>query len=540
MENLDWQRLARQRSGRATLGDRVGANAATLAARAQRAASGTPEAIAFVDAERSYSFAEIYEDARNLAVSLWTLGLRPGDVVSFQLPNWVEAAVVNLASCLCGLVCNPVVPIYREAELGMILADCRSRMLFVPAQWRGVDYIGMAQRVAAQVPSLNYVVAVRGEGPHNYGDLVARGKHLEVDWPDVDPESVKLIMYTSGTTGPAKGVLHSHLSLPVAVDSAVRHWQLQRGDRLLMPSPVTHATGYCIGLELPFAMGTATVLMERWNAADAIRLIEQHGIAATVGATPFLQELLEAAGGRARLPLKVFVCGGAAVPSDLIVRAGAHLRGFACRGYGSTEAPFITFGRDARDSEAIGARTDGRINGYDVRIVDAQDRDLEDGQEGEILVRGEGLFLGYAKPLNTLEAFTQDGYFRTGDLGFRADDGTLTITGRKKDLIIRGGENISAKEIEDVLQRHPLIVEASVVSAPDARMGESIAAYVRTRDGAAVSLEDLSAHVMHAGLARQKCPQHLRVVGELPRTASGKIRKDLLRGMIRAELSPGA
>ncbi|MGQ0699580.1 MAG: AMP-binding protein [Panacagrimonas sp.] len=534
MDNLDWERLANQRVDR-VVGDTP---AVTVAELAQLAARETPDRIAFFDGAQTLSFGEAWRQARQLAASLWDLGLRPGDVVSFQLPNWPEAAVVNIACCLCGLVCNPVVPIYRDAELSMILGDCRSRAFFVPGDWRGVDYSAMAQRVAAQVPSLKFVLNVRSPGQYEYGSLIESGSKLSFTLPDVDADSVKLVMYTSGTTGPAKGVLHSHRSLPIAIDSAVQHWGWKRGDALLMPSPVTHITGYCVGLEMPFSIGTTTVLMERWNAQEAARLIEEHGIAGTVGATPFLQELCEAieASGRGPLPIRVFACGGAAVPADLVLRAGKRFEGHACRVYGSTEAPLVTFGRRSEDSEDIGARTDGRINHYQVRIVDGQDREVAVGADGEILVKGEGMFLGYANPANTREAFTEDGYFRTGDIGFRADDDTLTITGRKKDLIIRGGENISAKEIEDVLHQHPLIVEASVVSAPHARMGESIAAYLRTRDGAQVSVEDLAVHVLRAGLARQKCPEHVRVVDELPRTPSGKIRKDVLRRMIRDEI----
>ncbi|WP_022975142.1 AMP-binding protein [Nevskia ramosa] len=543
MDNLDWERLGHQR---VPIAAGLRAAATTLAELAHTAARETPDAIAFIDGLRTLSFAAIFDEAQSLAASLWKLGLRSGDVLSFQLPNWSETAVINLAACLGGYVCNPIVPIYRDAELTAILADCRSRAFFVPGVWRGIDYGAMAQRLAAKLPSLALVISVRSDGRYRYDELIAAGAKQRVELPQVSPDAVKLIMYTSGTTGPAKGVLHSHCSLPVAVISAVRQWGLRRGDALLMPSPVTHATGYTVGLELPFTLGLTTVLMERWNAEEAIDLIEQHHIAAAVGATPFLQELLEAMDapsrttGRGILPLKVFVCGGAAVPSELIVRAGKRFAGYACRGYGSTESPFITFGRKPGDSEAIGARTDGRLNCYDVRIVDSQDHEVVPGTEGEILVRGEGLFLGYSNPAATLEAFTGDGYFRTGDIGFRAVDDTLTITGRKKDLIIRGGENISAKEIEDVLHQHPLIAEAAVVSAPSARLGESIAAYLRTRDGAQLSAEELATHVLSAGLARQKCPEHVRVLDELPRTAAGKIRKDVLRGMIRAELAASA
>ncbi|MGQ0530176.1 MAG: AMP-binding protein [Panacagrimonas sp.] len=242
-------------------------------------------------------------------------------------------------------------------------------------------------------------------------------------------------------------MLRSHRSLPLAIDSAVRYLGWGRGDALLMPSPVTPITGYCIGLEMPFSTGTTTVLLERWSAQDALGLIEQHRVVGTVGATPFLQELCEAVESRggAALPIRVFACGGAAVPAALIARASRCFVGYACRVYGSTESPLITYGRRQQDVEVIGALTGGRINDYEVRIVDSDDRELALGAEGEILARGKGLLLGYANPDNTREAFTSDGFFRTGDIGIRAADDTLTITGRKKDLIIRGGENISVK-----------------------------------------------------------------------------------------------
>lgn len=533
-ESLDWKALAQQRGAYR----RTGALVPTLAELARDAAQTRPDEIAFYENDARHSFASLYAQGLRLAASLRALGLKPGEVLSFQLPNWTETAVINIAANLCGLVVNPVVPIYREGELIGILGDCRSRIFFIPGVWRGIDFPDMARKVAAAVPSLRHVVTVRAESALSYEQLLARGSPDAGDLPAVGADEVKLVMYTSGTTGPAKGVLHSHASLPYAIETAMRRWGFTRGDRLLMPSPVTHITGYCIGLELPFSLQTATVLMERWDAQDALRLIEQHQIAGTVGATPFLQQLCEAAeaSGGSTLPLKVFACGGAAVPGELIRRAGRVMRGYACRCYGSTEAPLITAGRGPEQPEALGADTDGCIADYAVRLVDAEDRDVADGVEGEILARGHGLFLGYANPAATRESFTADGYFRTGDLGVRRD-GTITITGRKKDLIIRGGENLSAKEIEDALLLHPAVIEASVVSGPDARMGESVCAFLRTRDGAKPTVVELAAVVRNAGLAKQKCPEHVRVLEDFPRTPSGKIRKDQLRAMIRAELA---
>lgn len=277
--------------------------------------------------------------------------------------------------------------------------------------------------------------------------------------------------------------------------------------------------------------------MESWDAQTAIALIERHELVGTVAATPFLVELADAArhAGRALPSFRFFACGGAAVPNDLIPAARQAFA--ACqpfRVFGASEVPLVTFGwpHDAH----LAATTDGEIVDYDVRIVDAEEGPLPDGQEGEILARGPGMMLGYADEQQTRDALTADGFFRTGDLGIRTPEGAIVVTGRKKDLIIRGGENISAKEIEDVLHMHPSVAEASVVAMPHDRLGEGICAYIVVAD-TAPSPADLAAHVAASGLARQKIPERFEFVEDFPRTASGKIRKDLLREDIKAKLA---
>jgi acyl-CoA synthetase (AMP-forming)/AMP-acid ligase II len=271
--------------------------------------------------------------------------------------------------------------------------------------------------------------------------------------------------------------------------------------------------------------------MESWNAESAVDLIDRHGGTMTVAATPFLQELVDAARLKnSRLEsFRVFACGGAPVPPDLIRRANAAFAHHcAFRVYGSSEAPFVSLGYMGNDAE-LAATSDGRILDYEVRIVDADGRDAD---EGEILVRGPALFRGYSDPAQTLESFTPDGYFKTGDVGRRGIEGTLTITDRIKDIIIRGGENISTKEIEDALHRHDEIAEAAVVAAPHERLGEGIFAYIVVRSGTAPTPAALCAFLEQSGLARQKLPEGFAIVDSLPRTASGKIRKDLLRARL--------
>jgi acyl-CoA synthetase (AMP-forming)/AMP-acid ligase II len=536
MGQMDWSRLSRQMPPpvHASSPDEGG----TLVDRARRRARQSPHTCAIrADGDVRRSYAELLADAERLAAALWAFGLRPGDVISFQLPNWHEAAVINLATCMGGWVCNPVVPIYRDAEVAMMLADCRSRVWFVPGEWRRFDYAAMAERVAASLPDLRAIVRVRDPRTSglSYEGLLEHGAGLTPPAPPLDPDAVKLVMYTSGTTGRAKGVLHSHRSLPAAILRAAAHWGLGSGDRVLMPSPVTHVTGYCCGLEMPFDLGTQTVLTERWDAAEAVALTLELGVNATVGATPFLQELLaQAEIAASDLPsLHVFACGGAAVPPELVRRANAALAGRVFRVYGMTEAPLITYGISDGDDTELAATTDGCLNGYDVRIDDpVAGGEVPRGAEGEILVRGPGLFLGYADSGQTVESVTSDGYFRTGDLGVIGAADTVTITGRKKDLIIRGGENISAKEIEDVLHQHPEIREAAVVSMLHERLGETVCAFVIARGDARPALVDICATVLAAGLARQKCPEHLEWIDDFPRTPAGKVRKDVLRRMI--------
>jgi len=508
----------------------------TIAACAETLATADPDFVAYVEGEARMTRAELVAQAEALSSAMHARGLRAGDVISFQIPNWREAAVINLAAAMSGMVVNPIVPIYRDHEAKLMLGDCRARAFFVASSFRKYDFAAMARRIRADLPDLAHVFTVRGDGPDDYAALVTEGRDKAFARPKVDPLDVKLVLYTSGTTGRPKGVLHSHAALMHILRAGRDHWSVREGDTMIMPSPVTHISGYSNGLESPLACATRTVLMEVWNAKDAVGLIERFGANGTVAATPFLVELAAAAREAGnRLPsLKFFACGGAAVPNDLIPAANAAFENCqAFRVFGSSEVPIVTFGWP--DDERLAATTDGEVVDYEVRIVDDEDKPLPLGSEGEILARGPGMMLGYADEAQTREAITSDGFFRTGDLGILTAEGALTITGRKKDLIIRGGENISAKEIEDVLHLHPQVFEASVVAMPHERLGEGVCAYIISR-GEPAGAAALAEHVAQSGLAKQKIPEHFEFVADFPRTASGKVRKDMLRDEIRAKL----
>ncbi|OYZ97722.1 MAG: cyclohexanecarboxylate-CoA ligase [Novosphingobium sp. 17-62-8] len=504
----------------------------TLADLALERAAQAPDFVCFIDGEGQYTFAQVLAQAETLAAALHGRGLRAGDVIAFQVPNWREAAVINLAAVIGGMIVNPIVPIYRDAEMLMMLGDCRAKAIFVPQVWRKLDYAAMAMRCRDALPDLAHVFTVRGQGPDDFAALVAAGKGAAFAAPAVDPMGVKMVLYTSGTTGRPKGVLHSHCTLTRIVAESGRHWGLAEGEATLMPSPVTHVSGYANGLEAPFICGIRSVLMEAWSAAEALALIEQHQCVGTVAATPFLVELAAAAraAGTGLPSFRFFACGGAAVPADLIPAANAAFENArAFRVFGASEVPLVTFGWP--QDEHLAATTDGEVVDYEVRIVDHDDAPLAAGQEGEILARGPAMMLGYADAAQTAEAITPDGFFRTGDLGVLSADGALTITGRKKDLIIRGGENISAKEIEDVLHSHPAVREAAVIAMPHERLGEGVCAYVILCGDADAAA--LAAHVGASGMAKQKIPERFEFVEDFPRTASGKVRKDLLRAMVR-------
>jgi acyl-CoA synthetase (AMP-forming)/AMP-acid ligase II len=498
---------------------------------AERLAQRDPERTTHTFEDEHCRIADLVDEATRLAAGLAARGYAAGDVVAFQLPNWREALVIDLACARLGLAVAPIVPIYRDAELSFMLADSRARAIFVPGQYRGTDYAAMLMRLKPGLPGLRDVFSLRceAEGCVPYAQLL---ESRAAPSPAVSPDAVKLVLYTSGTTGRPKAVLHSHNTRARGVRLPYSLWEQGEGDVMLMASPVTHITGFGSGLELPFLTGMRTVFMERWEARRGVELIDREGATISMGATPFLQELLDAAQqAGSRLPsLRRYACGGAAVPPALIRRAWTQLENCrAFRVYGSSEVPLVSLGFFGADQMALAAETDGEVRGYEVRITDDDGRILGHGEDGEICVRGPSMFLGYLDPHQTAESVDADGFFRTGDVGRTSASGALQITDRKKDLINRGGEKISAKEVEDILYRHPSVSEAAVIAVPHARLGETTCACVVLRPGCSLDFDSLKQHVADSGVARQKLPERLEIVDTLPKTPSGKVRKDILR-----------
>ncbi|HET8880872.1 MAG TPA: AMP-binding protein [Solimonas sp.] len=505
----------------------------TVADFACERATAHPQRVQLVDGEQRFSCIALYEQARRLAGHFVRIGLQPGDVVSFQLPNWWETSVIDLAAAMAGVVTNPIVPINRDAEVGYMLNESRSKLVFVPGVFRKFDYVAMLARIAPKLTAKPGIITVRaGATPHvDFAALLADSEPLVTPRAG-DPNAVKLLMYTSGTTGRPKGVLHSHNSFHADSIKMKAAMNLRDDDAIFCPSPVTHVSGYLWALNMPWCGDMPAVLMDVWNAEQAFDLIDRHRCAFMVGATPFLQDLVAVARqrGRGLDSLKSYLCGGASVPPSLIYEAAERFANcLPWRTFGATEVPTMTGPPASREGLRLAAETDGRLL-CDVKIVDlVSGASLPPGEEGEILSREPSMALGYARAEDNDNAYDDEGYFRMGDIGRLVEGDQLICTGRKKDLIIRAGENISAREIEDVLYRSPKIVEVAVVSMPSRRTSEAICAFVVPRDGETIDLPEVARLVGEAGLARQKTPEYIALVDELPKTPSGKVRKDQLR-----------
>ncbi len=500
-----------------------------------------PDQILIIQGDVQLSARDIDAQARALAAALQQRGLVAGDVISFQLPNWPEAVVVDMAAAMLGLVSNPIIPIYRDAEVAYILKDAGTKAFFIPTEFRNFDYVAMVERQCGELPVLAHVITVRGTAPgcDRFDVLLTEGEGVAFERPAVDPNAVKLIMYTSGTTGRPKGVLHSHNTIDTENQAISKFLGLDGRDVILMPSPVTHITGYLYGIQLPFVLGAPAVLMEMWNAEQAAELIDRHGVTFTIAATVFLQELTEFARAHDRsLPsLRYFPCGGAPVPPEIIYNAHKFFERCVCaRCYGSTEAPTVTLGVNSRDQEGFGAATEGLVVGHEIKLVDKTSAEVPVGVEGEIVSRGPEMCLGYADPAHN-EAFDGEGYFHTGDLAVMTEDDCLVITGRSKDLIIRGGENLSPREVEDELHEHPAVYEVAVVAMPHNRLGETGCAYVVLEQGASLSFNEMVVALNKTGMAKQKHPERLEIIDKFPRTPAGKIRKNVLRDRIAEKMA---
>ncbi|HEY6532779.1 MAG TPA: AMP-binding protein [Acidimicrobiales bacterium] len=464
-----------------------------------------------------------------VTTGLARLGFRAGDVVVSQLPNSRENTVLFLACVRMGLVVVPVVDIYGPAELTYVLRSTRARALVLPTLWRAIDF---EQRVRGlgDLPDLEHVIAVGGEG---FTAATAVWSELEAltgpapDLTEVHPDSVCLVNFTSGTTSDPKGVMHSHHSL---IAAARLHPSLRTASKagpMLRMGPAGHV-GAIMSLLRPFLLGDEHIYVDRFEADFVADCCDRLGARRTNAVPTLIADLLEAGHGRLPGSLDYVLLGGTSVPPTfmrVLEDAGVH----AVRTWGMTEQCVTTAGMPDEPFETRGL-TDGRpVPGNVVRAVDDGGAEVEPGTPGELVTMGPQMFLGYVDAGLDAAAFTPDGCYRSGDIGVVDDRGFVTIVDRKKDIVVRGGENISSREVEELLLRHPSVREAAVVAWPDERLGERVGAFVRLDTGSVLTLADVQALFQDQGVARQKTPEHLVVVEEFPRTPAGKIVKAELR-----------
>jgi acyl-CoA synthetase len=476
------------------------------------------------------SFGDVLDLARRAASGLVARGVRPGDVVTFQTPNWLEGAVTFYAATLAGAVVAPIVHIYGTRETAYILRACRPRVHVTASQFGHQDFLANLQAME-DLPDMELLV-VDGAGPAGSADFTELLDAPPMGVPvHVDPAAPALVGWTSGTTASPKGVVHSHQTVCAEVAQLGATSPPPSGHGGLMANPISHAIGMLGALLIPIDRGRPVHLLDQWDPDVVLDLMESEDLGAGGGAPYFLTTLLDhpRCGPEHLERLHYQGMGGAPVPRAVMERAteiGLTIYSM----YGSTEQPSIT-GCLYTDPLEKRLSSSGRpLPGCAIKLVDPEGREVEPGEPGEILSRGPELFLGYTDAALTAKVFDQDGWYHTGDIGVLDPDGYLSITDRISDVIIRGGENISAAEVEEVLMTFKGVAEVAVVAAPDPRMGEHAAAFVRmVGGGPAPRLPELRDHLDAAGVARQKWPEELTIVDDFPRTSSGKVQKYVLR-----------
>jgi cyclohexanecarboxylate-CoA ligase len=504
------------------------------------AAENHPDKVAVVDGGVVLTYSDALAKVRSVARSLRDLGVTNGDVVSWQMPNWYEAYITHFAVVSIGAVSNPIVPIYRHHEVEFILREAGSRVVITPESFRGFGYAAMIEDIRGNLPKLEHAVVarpVKAAFDVSFVDLQAADDE-GFSPQDRTADDPVLLMFTSGTTARPKGALHTHNTLDFEVQSMVDVFDLTSSDVIFMPSPLTHMTGLAYGVQLAPALAAPLVLQDVWEPKAAMELIDKFKCSFTLLATPFLHGMLEHPEQSEfdLTSLRVVACGGADVPPPLMRSVRARFGCTASRAYGSTEMPTLTTTSPSEPAEK-GATTDGRpIGPAAFRLVDDQGETVGLGEVGEIVATGPELFIGYLRAEDNEGAFTDDGWFHTGDLGRVDEDGYLTIQGRKKDIILRGGENISVTEVEQILLEHPSVRDVAIVAMPDPVMVERACAYVVPVEGATPTLSELRDFLAERQLAKQKYPERLELIGELPRTPSGKVQKFSLRAKIAEEL----
>ncbi|HBQ4177654.1 TPA: medium-chain fatty-acid--CoA ligase [Escherichia coli] len=509
---------------------------ASLADYWQQTARAMPDKIAVVDNHgASYTYSALDHAASCLANWMLAKGIESGDRIAFQLPGWCEFTVIYLACLKIGAVSVPLLPSWREAELVWVLNKCQAKMFFAPTLFKQTRPVDLILPLQNQLPQLQQIVGVDKLAPAtsslSLSQIIADNTPLTTAITTHGDE-LAAVLFTSGTEGLPKGVMLTHNNILASERAYCARLNLTWQDVFMMPAPLGHATGFLHGVTAPFLIGARSVLLDIFTPDACLALLEQQRCTCMLGATPFVYDLLNLL---VKQPadlsaLRFFLCGGTTIPKK--VARECQQRGIKLLSvYGSTESsPHAVVNLDDPLSRFM--HTDGyAAAGVEIKVVDDARKTLPPGCEGEEASRGPNVFMGYFdEPELTARALDEEGWYYSGDLCRMDEAGYIKITGRKKDIIVRGGENISSREVEDILLQHPKIHDACVVAMPDERLGERSCAYVVLKaPHHSLSLEEVVAFFSRKRVAKYKYPEHIVVIEKLPRTASGKIQKFLLR-----------
>lgn len=514
----------------------------------RQSVASSPEAIAaagYLSDERSeFNYRELSHLRDRVRGGFAELGVGPGDVVSVMLPNSIEAAACIWAILDGGSVYSGIPVGYGQREATFMLRRAGTKVLVVPAEFRGTDYLALAAKLRTEAPKLEHVIVVGTNEPGRAGDTVSFDQVASASLAGrvaVEPGALAQLGFTSGTTGEPKAVMNTHQTL----DAVLRNWvdhvgRSTLGEPLvnLVVSPVGHHTGFLWGVLLSAALTGRAVFLDRWSPQRALEIIQSESVTAMFGAPTFLQDLLRVT---ADLPnptpsLRLVTVAGAPIPREAISVARQRLGCFVCPAWGMTEYGIGISTAPDQPTERIDATDGTPVHGCAIRIVDAATHvPLPPGEVGSLEMTGPGLFLGYFDRPDFTDEDIVDGWFRTGDRAVQDLDGFVTLHGRDKDVIIRGGENIPVIEIENVIYRHAAVEDVAVVGVPDERLGERVCAFVVVRPSWSLDLPELVGHLLDHGLSKHYLPEQLAIVEELPKTASGKIRKVELRQRLDPE-----
>ncbi len=496
---------------------------------------------------RRFSYREMAQMADRIAVGLARLGVGPGDVVACQLPNWWQFTLVYLACSRIGAVMNPLMHIFRERELSFMLRHGEAKVMIAPKTFRGFDFEAMLAALQPSLPDLRHLVVVGGSGANSFEALLSGPEwEKEADAQDIltrsrpGPDDVTQLIYTSGTTGEPKGVMHSANTLFSNIVPYAERLRLGADDTILMASPMAHQTGFMYGLMMPIVLKAGAVLQDVWEPKKAVALIQAERVTFTMASTPFLTDLARtvADSGQGVPTLRTFLCAGAPIPGPLVEQARSALGAKVVSAWGMTENGAVTL-TQLDDGDERSVNTDGcPLPGVEIKVVDVDGHALPPGESGKLLLRACSNFGGYLKrpQLNGTDA---DDWFDTGDLARIDERGYVRITGRSKDVIIRGGENIPVVEIEALLYKHPAVAMAAIVAYPDERLGERACAVVVPKAGQSIDLPEIQRFMKEHKVAIQYVPERLIVQEAMPATPSGKIQKFKLRESVRELVQGG-